>query len=74
MGPHDEEIIGKLRQIEEQVRLALADFPQPPTKDRLRLILGIAGHLALKLEIERTTERFPANHALLAGARSRHTQ
>jgi hypothetical protein len=61
MGAHEAEIASKLRQIEEQARLALADFPQATAKDRLRLILGIAGHLALKLEIERTGERFTVN-------------
>ncbi|HEY6820992.1 MAG TPA: hypothetical protein VI321_03140 [Burkholderiales bacterium] len=44
------EIIVKLREIEEQARRALADPNM--AKERLRLILGIAGHLALKLEIE----------------------
>jgi hypothetical protein len=51
-----EEIIAKLRQIEEQARTALKEFPERVAKDRLRLILGIAGHLALKLETERTAE------------------
>jgi hypothetical protein len=69
MGTPEEEIIAKLRQIEEQARAALADFPQATAKDRLRLILGLAGHLALKLEIERTAERFPPNDALLTRAR-----
>ena len=55
-----EEIITKLRQIEEQARLAIADLPHPTAKDRLRLIIGLSGHLALKLEVERTSERFPA--------------
>jgi hypothetical protein len=44
------EVIVKLREIEEQARRALADPNM--AKERLRLILGIAGHLALKLEIE----------------------
>jgi len=44
------EIIIKLREIEEQARRALADPNM--ANERLRLILGIAGHLALKLEIE----------------------
>jgi hypothetical protein len=74
MGTYDE-IINKLRQIEEQARLAVADLPHPTAKDRLRLIIGLAGHLALKLEVERTSERFVAvNDALHAGARSRQTQ
>jgi hypothetical protein len=49
------EIIVKLREIEEQARRALADPNM--AKERLRLILGIAGHLALKLEIETTDIR-----------------
>lgn len=72
MAAHEQDIIAKLRQIEEQARLGIADFPQSTTKDRLRLILGIAGHLALKLEVERTTGRFPANDALHTGARRHH--
>ena len=44
------EVIVKLREIEEQARRALVDPNM--AKERLRLILGIAGHLALKLEIE----------------------
>ena len=54
-----EEIIAKLRQIEDQARGALKEFPERVAKDRLRLILGIAGHLALKLETERTSELKP---------------
>ncbi len=66
----NEEIIAKLRQIEEQARLAIGDLPYPTAKDRLRLIIGLAGHLALKLEVERTSERFPAlNDPLHSGAR-----
>ena len=61
VGPQ-EEIIAKLRQIEDQARGALKEFPERVAKDRLRLILGIAGHLALKLETERTGELMqPAN-------------
>jgi len=69
MGTPEDEIIAKLRQIEEQARASLADFPQATAKDRLRLILGIAGHLALKLEIERTSERFAPGDPLKPGAR-----
>ena len=69
METGEHEIISKLRQIEEQARLAIADFPQSTAKDRLRLILGIAGHLALKLEVERTGERLVANDPLHTGAR-----
>jgi hypothetical protein len=59
-----EEIIAKLRQIEEQARGALKEYPERVAKDRLRLILGIAGHLALKLETERTAElNFPPTDA-----------
>jgi hypothetical protein len=68
----NEEIIGKLRQIEEQARLAITDLPHPTAKDRLRLIIGLAGHLALKLEVERTADRMPAiNDPLHSGVRSR---
>ncbi|HYG55274.1 MAG TPA: hypothetical protein VD965_08245 [Burkholderiales bacterium] len=51
-----EEIVAKLRQIEEQARTGLKEYPHPVAKDRLRLILGIAGHLALKIETEQTWE------------------
>ena len=52
-GTQQEEIIDKLRQIEEQARRAL-DEPGVLPRERLKLILGMAGHLALQLEIERT--------------------
>jgi len=69
VGTSEQEIISKLRQIEEQARFAIADFPRCTAKDRLRLILGIAGHLALKLEVERTGERLVANDPLHTAAR-----
>lgn len=52
MATSQEDIITKLRQIEEQARQALHELGPGTPNDRVRLIMGLAGHLALKLEIE----------------------
>lgn len=40
-----EELISKLRQIEEQAQLTLAEFPQTLTKERQRMIIALAKYL-----------------------------
>lgn len=44
MGTPDE-IIAKLKQIEEHAHAVLAEGPEGTARERLRLILGLAGYL-----------------------------
>ena len=45
-----EELKIKLRQIEEQAQLTLAEFPSTLTKQRQRMILALARYLRSELE------------------------
>ena len=46
-----EEILAKLRQIEEQAQLTLDELPLRLAKDRLRLIIGLARYLSTSVDI-----------------------
>jgi hypothetical protein len=45
-----EELISKLEQIEEQARLTLSEFPRSLTRERQRMIIGLAGYLRTELQ------------------------
>lgn len=51
-----EQLLKKLYQIEEQARLTLEEFPRHLTKERLRLVIG----LARQMRTELTAAQFPA--------------
>ena len=50
---HDarDEVITKLRQIEEQVKALLGESPERLAADRLRLISGLAGYLRTHVQL-----------------------
>jgi hypothetical protein len=50
--PHKEEILAKLRQIQEQAQLTLDELPLRLAKDRLRLIIGLARYLSTAIDME----------------------
>jgi hypothetical protein len=50
--PHKEEILAKLRQIQEQAQLTLDELPLRLAKDRLRLIIGLARYLSSAIDME----------------------
>ena len=45
-----EELMSKLEQIEEQAKLTLSEFPKSLTKERQRMIIGLARYLRTELE------------------------
>jgi hypothetical protein len=45
------EILAKLKQIEEQAQLTLDELPLRLAKDRLRLIIGLARYLSTSVDI-----------------------
>jgi hypothetical protein len=46
-----DEILAKLKQIEEQAQLTLDELPLRLAKDRLRLIIGLARYLSTAVDI-----------------------
>jgi hypothetical protein len=44
-----EDLLSKLRQIEEQARLTLEEFPKTLTKERQRMIIALAKHVRSEL-------------------------
>ena len=46
-----DEILAKLKQIEEQAQLTLDELPLRLAKDRLRLIIGLARYLSTSVDI-----------------------
>ena len=51
MAHPKEEVIAKLRQIEEQVSALLAESPEKLAADRLRLVAGLAGYLRTHVQL-----------------------
>lgn len=47
------DMLAKLAQIQEQAQLTLDELPLRLAKDRLRLIIGLAGYLATAIELGR---------------------
>lgn len=45
------EILAKLKQIEEQAQLTLDELPLRLAKDRLRLIIGLARYLSTAVDV-----------------------
>lgn len=54
---NDEELISKLKQIEEQARLTLEEFPKTLTRERQRMIIALAKYIRADVE-DRTPTRF----------------
>ena len=46
-----DEILAKLKQIEEQAQLTLDELPLRLAKDRLRLIIGLARYLSTAVDV-----------------------
>ena len=47
---NEEELVAKLRQIEEQARLTLEEFPKSLTRERQRMIIALAKYIRAELE------------------------
>ncbi|MGQ0546258.1 MAG: hypothetical protein ACT4P3_13120 [Betaproteobacteria bacterium] len=58
---NEEELISKLRQIEEQARLTLEEFPKNLTRERQRMIIALAKYIRADIE-----DRTPASAEALA--------
>lgn len=58
---NEEELVAKLRQIEEQARLTLEEFPKSLTRERQRMIIALAKYIRTELEDRTPTpgEPFP---------------
>jgi hypothetical protein len=58
---NEQELVSKLRQIEEQARLTLEEFPKTLTRERQRMIIALAKHIRAELEDRTPTpaEPFP---------------
>ncbi len=58
MPRKNEDLIRKLVQIQEQARITMEELPAPQklARDRLKLIVGLAGYVATALQLE---ERAP---------------
>jgi hypothetical protein len=54
-----EELLNKLAQIEEQVSYTLAEFPKTLTKERLRMIIALAGYM--KTEVSHSPNNIAQN-------------
>ena len=46
----EEELISKLKQIEEQARLTLEEFPKRLTRERQRMIIALARYVRADIE------------------------
>jgi len=54
---NEEELISKLRQIEEQARLTLEEFPKNLTRERQRMIIALARYIRADIEDRTPTLR-----------------
>ena len=54
MARKNEELIRKLVQIQEQARITMEELPAPQklARDRLKLIVGLAGYIATALQLD----------------------
>jgi hypothetical protein len=51
-----EELLAKLRQIEEQARLTLEEFPKNLTRERQRMIIALSKYVRTEIELARLVE------------------
>ncbi len=51
------EVKGKLQQIEEQLQLAIQDFPERIAVDRLKFVLALAKFVRHQLDLDATVEQ-----------------
>ena len=58
MPRKNEDLIRKLVQIQEQARITMEELPAPQklARDRLKLIVGLAGYLATALQLDEPLE------------------
>ena len=58
MPRRNEDLIRKLVQIQEQARITMEELPgaQKLARDRLKLIVGLAGYLATALQLDEPLE------------------
>jgi hypothetical protein len=47
-----QELVGKLKQIEEQASDILAEFPKNLTRERLRMIIALARYLRIEIDLK----------------------
>lgn len=54
MARKNEELIRKLVQIQEQARITMEELPAPQklARDRLKLVVGLAGYVATALQLD----------------------
>jgi hypothetical protein len=59
----EEEMLEKLKQIEEQARMTLKELPRQLAKDRLRLVIGLAQYMQTGIVIAQSkrSERHPGS-------------
>ena len=55
--PPSPEIKGKLQQIEEQLQLAIQDFPERIAVDRLKFALALAKFVRHQIDLDATVEQ-----------------
>lgn len=53
---NEEELVSKLKQIEEQAKLTLEEFPKTLTRERQRMIIALAKYIRADIE-DRTLGR-----------------
>ena len=65
MPRKNEDLIRKLVQIQEQARITMEELPAPQklARDRLKLIVGLAGYVATALQLDEQSQ--PAEVAAL---------
>lgn len=70
MSLKSEELIRKLVQIQEQAHITMEELPgtQKLARDRLKLIVGLAGYIATALRLDEQRERQPEVAALAEDA------
>lgn len=58
MSRKNEELIRKLVRIQEQARITMDELPAPQrlARDRLKLVVGLAGYVATALQLDEQAE------------------
>ena len=67
MPRKNEDLIRKLVQIQEQARITMEELPAPQklARDRLKLIVGLAGYIATALQLDEQVDiTLPAEEPL----------
>jgi hypothetical protein len=62
---NQQELIAKLRQIEEQARLTLEEYPKNLTRERQRMIIALAKYIRAELGEHSTPEKSFADAGLV---------